>query len=118
MKRVRIFNPLHVFGNNILEIDLQTGATINTLPVPAALGTRDDFDNGMAFDGTSLWLTGGSTSPNTLYKIDADNGAVLETHFISTIGVNSWEGLAWLNDQLYLLSGGERRVRVGCRQIS
>jgi len=99
-----------VFGNNILEIDLQTGATINTLPVPAALGTRDDFDNGMAFDGTSLWLTGGSTSPNTLYKIDADNGAVLETHFISTIGVNSWEGLAWLNDQLYLLSGGVNSI--------
>ena len=93
-----------VFGDNIVEIDLQTGATVNTIPLPPALGTISDFDNGMAFDGTSLWLTGGSVLPNALYKIDPDNGAVLETHFVSTVGVSYWEGLAWLNDQLYLLS--------------
>ena len=99
-----------VFGDNILEIDLQTGTTLNTIPIPAALGTGSDFDNGMAFDGTSLWLTGGSLAPNSLYKIDPDNGAVLETHFVSTFGVSSWDGLAWLNDQLYLLSGSVNSV--------
>ena len=93
-----------VFGTNILEFDPQTGATINSIPLPAALGTGSDFDNGMAFDGTSIWLTGGSLSPSSLYKIDPDNGAVLETHFVSTAGVGYWEGLAFLNDQLYLLS--------------
>ncbi len=99
-----------VFGDNIVEFDLQTGATVNTIPLPPALGTFSDFDNGMAFDGVNLWLTGGSFSPNTLYKLDPDNGAVLETHFVSTVGGGTWEGMAWLNGQLYLLSGGTSSV--------
>lgn len=99
-----------VFGNNILEIDPQTGATKGSIPLPAALGTGSDFDNGMAFDGTSLWLTGGSRLPNSLYKIDPDDGTVLETHFVSTAVAGSWQGLAWLNNQLYLLSGGTSSI--------
>lgn len=99
-----------VFGDNILEIDLQTGATINSIPLPAAISTSTDFDNGMAFDGVNLWITGGTTAPNSLYKVDPDNGTLLETHFVSTPGVSSWEGLAWLNDQLYLLSGGTSSI--------
>lgn len=99
-----------VFGANILEIDRQTGATLNTIPIPAALGTFSDYDNGMAFDGTSLWLTGGDIAPSSLFRINPDNGALLETHFVTAAGVNSWEGLAWLNNQLYLLSDGTSSI--------
>ncbi len=95
-----------VFGDSIVEIDLQTGATINEFAVPAGISGFADFDNGLAFDGTGLWITGGANEPNLLYKLDPNNGTVLETHFIGTFIGNDWEGLAWLNDQLYFLAGG------------
>jgi len=86
-----------LFTNSIQEIDPDTGELINTIPSPTP-GTFTE--RGLAFDGTNLWVLTGS-SGDTIYKIDPNDGNVLEVHGLT--GSQGWDGLAVLNGLLYAL---------------
>ena len=86
-----------LFTNAILEIDPDTGTTLNSIPSPTPATFNE---KGLAFDGTNLWVLTG-TLGDTIYKINPDNGNILEVH--SLTGSQGWDGLAVLNGLLYAL---------------
>lgn len=100
-----------VFDDSIIEVDPITGATLNTLPMPITSGANFGFNNGMAFDGTDLWLLAGGINNDQVYQLDADTGVVKDIHHLG--GTSGWDGLAWLNGRLYALDSFiENRITV------
>ena len=104
----KIVQAPRIFEYKIVEMDLNTGDTINEFIAP----TDTSFGPGLAFDGTNVWVTGRYyedtndplfTPYFSVYKLDASDGSVLEKHLVKA-GSLSFEygGLAWLNGQLYL----------------
>ncbi len=87
-----------VFDENIIEVDPQTGAILNSIPMPTS--NTFGFNTGLAFDGTSLWLLAGPIGNDTIYQLDPDTGTVLDVHNLG--GTSEWDGLAYLNGLLYL----------------
>ena len=90
-----------VFDNNILEVDPVTGATLNILPMPITSAANFGFNNGMAYDGTNLWLLAGGINNDQVYQLDGDTGVVKDIHRLG--GTSGWDGLGWLNGRLYAL---------------
>jgi subtilisin family serine protease/subtilisin-like proprotein convertase family protein len=88
-----------VFGDNILEVSPTTGATLNSIPMPITAAANFGFNNGLAFDGTNLWLLAGGIGNDQIYKLNPDTGAVLDIHHLG--GNTEWDGLGWLNGLLY-----------------
>jgi len=82
---------------SVYEISPTTGAVLKTYNTPAAGSTRA----GMAFDGQFIWYL--VDNNNTMYKIDADSGAIVDTFFTGTSTNGSYEGIAYLNGLIYLL---------------
>ena len=100
-----------LFGDNILEVDPVTGTTRNVLPMPVPPATNNGFNNGLAFDGTNLWVLAGGIGNDQVYRINADTGAVIDIHHLG--GTSEWDGLAWLNGFLYALDNdAENRIHV------
>ncbi|MDD4787036.1 MAG: Calx-beta domain-containing protein, partial [Pirellulales bacterium] len=87
-------------GDGILEIDPASGAILNQLAAPETLGVND----GLAFDGVSLWFLAGSFAPNTLYQLDPDSGAVINSYPLPKNGFRN--GLTALNGRIYITQGG------------
>ena len=90
-----------VFGDYILEVNPATGATLNTLPMPVTPSANFGFNNGLAYDGTNLWVLAGGINNDQVYQLDAETGAVKDIHKLG--GTSGWDGLAWLNGRLYAL---------------
>jgi subtilisin family serine protease/subtilisin-like proprotein convertase family protein len=83
--------------SDIREIDPVTGTVIRTLTSPGTSGG----DAGLAFDGTHIWYI--NEGSDSLFKIDAETNAVVDTYNVGT-GTNSgFEGLAYMNGLIYLL---------------
>jgi len=83
--------------SEIYELDPISGVVIRTYTTPGS----GDTQAGLAFDGKYLWyIENGSDS---LYKLDADTGAVIDTFFVATTTNSGFEGLAWMNGLLYML---------------
>ncbi len=100
-----------LFGDNILEVDPVTGTTRNILPMPVPLATNNGFNNGLAFDGTNLWVLAGGIGNDQVYRLNADTGAVIDIHHLG--GTTEWDGLAWLNGFLYALDNdAQNRIHV------
>jgi subtilisin-like proprotein convertase family protein len=87
-----------VHGTDILEVDPVTGATINSIPMPTV--NAFGFNTGMAFDGDYLWVLAGPIGNDQIYKMDPDDGSILEIHKLG--GSNGWDGLAYLDGLLYV----------------
>lgn len=95
-----------IFADSIAEIDLATGATINTIPMPVSSAGNFGFNNGLAFDGTSLWLNAGSLGQDVLYQLNPDTGAVQGIHSLGPNNGFGWDGLAWLDGLIYATQRG------------
>jgi subtilisin family serine protease/glutamine cyclotransferase len=93
----RLFAMLRDSAKTIVELNPATGAEIRriTAPIDATSG-----QGGLAFDGTHLFFTGAS-SPRTLYELDPNTGAVVDSDTISA-GTGNFDGLAYLNGKIYV----------------
>ena len=69
------------------------------IPMPISAAANFGFNNGMAFDGTNLWLLAGGIGNDQIYKLNPDTGAVIDIHHLG--GTTEWDGLGWLNGLLY-----------------
>jgi glutamine cyclotransferase len=87
-------------GRGILEINPASGAILNELAAPVNLGVND----GLAFDGVSLWFLGGSFDPNTLYQLNPNTGAVIKSYPLPKNGFR--DGLTALNGRIYITHYG------------
>lgn len=85
--------------SDIYELNPATGAVIRTIPNPASGSTSA----GLAFDGKYIWYI--VDNNNTLYKIDADTGSIVDTFAAGTATNGGYEGVAYLNGLVYLLDG-------------
>jgi subtilisin family serine protease/subtilisin-like proprotein convertase family protein len=85
--------------SDIYELDPATGAVIRTFTNQAS----GSVQAGVAFDGQYVWYI--VDNNNTLYKIDSDTGAVVDTFAVGTATNGSYEGIAYLNGLIYLLDG-------------
>jgi Ca2+-binding RTX toxin-like protein len=94
----RLF-ALALDGNSqIVELDPETGSELFRFSAPEAFsGTQD----GLAFDGTSLFYLNGSGT-DTLYQIDPASQMVTDADPI-TVGSGSYDGLAIVGGLVYIL---------------
>ncbi len=99
-----------VTGTSITEVDPVSGATLNTIPMPVAPAVNYGFNNGLAFDGIDLWVLAGGIGNDTIYRIDANTGTVLQIHHLG--GTDSWDGLAYLDGLLYAVRGSDQGITV------
>lgn len=80
----------------IVEIDPVDGTLLNTFATPTKSGVSD----GLAFDGTNPWYISGSLTPNKLYRLDPDTGAVRQ---VVTLADNNFRnGLTALNGRIWV----------------
>ncbi len=83
-------------NQGIVEVDPTDGTLLNAFPTPTPQGVND----GLAYDGKDLWYISGSLKPNTLYRLNADTGAVKQT---SALPANDFrDGLAALNGLIWI----------------
>lgn len=89
----------------------RSGALLNDYDLPS-IGSSDPNGFGIAWDGEHLWHS--QYAPPVIYKINPDNGKVLD----SLKTVDTILGIEWLNDRLYGIAvyKAPRRAKYG--QIS
>ncbi|MEY3176139.1 MAG: hypothetical protein RLZZ436_4053 [Planctomycetota bacterium] len=85
--------------SDVYELDPTTGRVINTYKTPASGSTQA----GVAFDGQFIWYL--VDNNNTLYKIDADTGNIVDTFFTGTASNSGYDGIAYMHGLIYLLDG-------------
>ncbi|MFN9717180.1 MAG: S8 family serine peptidase [Planctomycetota bacterium] len=83
--------------STIYELNPLTGAILRSISTPAAGGGNA----GLAFDGTFIWYI--VSASDTLYKIDADTGSVVDTFAVGSPTNSGFDGLAVMNGYIYLL---------------
>ncbi|MEQ9550424.1 MAG: SdrD B-like domain-containing protein [Coleofasciculus sp. G3-WIS-01] len=81
--------------NQIVELNPLTGTEIYRFTAPTWIGGRF---NGLAFNGTRLFLTNES---NQLWELDPNTGAVIDDYWVNRGG--GFGGLATLGSKVYLL---------------
>ena len=101
-------------SNDIIELDINTGAEINRINLPAFIFGANPLA-GLAFDGTSLFFGGGffGGGANTLYQIDPDTGAVIDQDdfgLIGMVGGDSVDGLGFLNGDIIATNSGDDQI--------
>ncbi|NEO57053.1 MAG: tandem-95 repeat protein, partial [Okeania sp. SIO3B5] len=96
-------------SDEIVELNPETGAEINSFSPPETFSFSSG-NQGLAFDGDSLFLVGQNNSNfNTeLWELDADTGAVRDNDSIFDSG--SFEGLAVLSGKVYILDSSDRDI--------
>ena len=88
-------------SNQIAELDPLTGAELRRIPAPEPVSGGPD---GLCYNGSSLYYINGSGT-DTLWQLDPDTGAVLDSDSI-TAGSGNYDGLAWLDGKVYVLDFG------------
>lgn len=91
------------FDNTIYQLGPVNGAVLNSYQ-PSFSHLR-----GMAWDGTYLWVSDWSTTVGRIYKLNPNDGAVIDS-FLVPYGEVS-EGIAWANGFLWV-SGDTRIYKV------
>jgi len=85
----------NVRSNKIYKINPESGEILQTINAP---NWENDIEpNGLAFDGSYLWVA----NSRGVYKITTDSGAIIETYS----SLSARDGLTF--DGTYLYSGGE-----------
>lgn len=92
-----------VFQDKILELNPQTGATVNSFAAPFDGSITD----GLAFDGRTLYYL--NDSNDILYELNPDTGAVLDSTIMPS---SSYEGLAALGGLVYVGHSFDGRISV------
>ncbi len=101
------------FPETIVELDPDTGDTLNELPAPEApLGGGE----GIAFDGIEVRVMGGSGRFPFLYRLDSDTGDVLDRR-IAWFGSGFYGGIALLGGNLYVVDLLEDAIWVVTRDL-
>ncbi len=93
--------------NDIVELNPQTGAEINRFAAPESTSEQND---GLAYGGGDLFFLNGLGS-DLLYQLNPDTGQVLDADIFTT-GSGNYQGLAVLNDRVYILDAGDADVHV------
>ena len=104
----RLFAMATGFTSTIYELDPIDGSLLNTIQLPFIPGsTRRYFTEAIAFDGTDLWALSSFFSSTSgfeeVIRVDANTGALLETHPLNVIQNTALDGLAELNGNLYIV---------------
>ena len=89
----------------IHRLNPQTGAIVASFDAPAGAGRHNDaYSTGLAYDGTNLWFTDGWIDHPTIYKLNADTGAVLEsfTHTFDDTGYSPF-GLGYVRGEVFVI---------------
>ncbi|MBC7821639.1 MAG: hypothetical protein IAG10_32535, partial [Planctomycetaceae bacterium] len=94
--------------NQIVELDPQTGIELNRFAAPEPTSSNGD---GLAFDGTALYVLNGFGT-STLYQLDPDTGAVVNSTVIPRPGNQRYDGLAALNGLLYIQDSANDDILV------
>ncbi|MCA9082913.1 MAG: proprotein convertase P-domain-containing protein [Planctomycetaceae bacterium] len=103
----RLFAMASSFSSTVYEFNPITGELINTLALP--INPLNSFfryrANGLAYDGQFLWalVDTGPSGFEEILKLDADTGALLETHSLGVIQNTILDGLTYMNGLLYIL---------------
>lgn len=82
----------------ILEIDPQTGATLNTFNAPTNFSTGG---HGLAFDGTTLYFV--DFVSDILFELNPEDGTVLDS---TQLPSRAYDGVAALNGLIYAIDTG------------
>lgn len=97
-------DPLRLFAvlasaNEIVELDLMTGARLNSFTPPAPTTGGPD---GIAYDGNVIYylVADQFAGTNTIFELDPDTGAVLDQDTFS--GAGSFDAIATLGGNVYL----------------
>ncbi|MCA9085082.1 MAG: matrixin family metalloprotease, partial [Planctomycetaceae bacterium] len=103
--RMFAIDPNVTNSSRIVELDPATGATLNTFNTPTGVSGATA---GLAFDGHTIFLVDSVT--DTLYEIQPDTGAVLDTMALAT--TPRWDGVAVMDGLLYLNDPVSQTVTV------
>ena len=106
----------HIFGGNLIELDLDSGAMRRVLPFRQGMHPL-----GMDFDGQDLLVVGGSSRPSradSIYRVSPLDGAIvggIPSPGTGAAGV-AWDGQSlwetdWVSDRLYELDPESGEVR-------
>ncbi len=95
-------------ANEIVELDPISGEIARTLSPPAAPLTGAE---GLAFDGTHLFLLGGGGRFPFLFRMDAETGQVLE-RAVTWFGSGLYGDMVAIGDELYIVDVLEDAVYV------
>ncbi len=101
-------DPLRLFavfstGSNIVELDPNTGAQLNSFatPVPTSFGP-----DGIAYDGNSVFFLAGNS---TIFELHPDTGAIRDQDNFTP---GSFNGIATLNNNVYLMNFGTNDILI------
>lgn len=83
-------------ADEIVELNPANGNVLRTMSTPPGSG-----EAGMAFDGRYLWYV--TQNSDTLYKLDADTGSIVDTYPVGSSTNSGFTGLAYMNGYVYLL---------------
>lgn len=97
-------DPLRLFAvlasaNEIVEVDLMTGARLNSFMPPAPTTGGPD---GLAYDGNVIYylVADQLAGTNTIFELDPDTGTVLDQDTFA--GAGSFDAIATLGGNVYL----------------
>jgi glutamine cyclotransferase len=85
----------------IYELDRADGSVVNSFAAPFAAGVQGP--QGLAFGNNSLFvIQGASASSHTLWELDPDTGAVIDSDVIDAGASGSFSGLGFLDGKVYV----------------
>ena len=95
----------------IYELDPTTGAAINSFAAPAAIGFSGP--QGLAIGSSSLFYIDSSIpGPLTLWELNPDTGAVIDSDIIAPVSPAFAAGLGYLNGKVYIEESDSDQILV------
>ncbi|MBI2846688.1 MAG: hypothetical protein HYX82_02265 [Chloroflexi bacterium] len=94
--------------DKLLKVNADTGAFITAFGSSGAVDAPSDKTEGIAFDGTSLWIVANDSDGRKLFKVRASDGALQLTFDLWTTA-SIWEdlgGIDWDGTNLVLYANG------------
>jgi subtilisin family serine protease len=99
----KLFSLDH-WTNSIIELNVQTGDVINSIPAPEGFS---DGPDGLTYDGKYLYFISAWAS-NSIYRIDATTGEVISNLLLP--GIGEIDALGSSTQYIYALSYGTGQI--------